>query len=61
MAPTIHPEQPFGGPDGWAGCRTRQHGGSGLKSTTGAYRGTSTPMVHGTDQVAKGGSTFKNE
>jgi hypothetical protein len=23
-----HPEQPFGGPDG---CRTRQHGGSGLK------------------------------
>ena len=33
-----HPEQPFGGPDG---CRTRQHGGSGLKSTTGASGGAS--------------------
>ena len=28
----FHPKQPLGGPDG---CRTRQHGRRGLKSTTG--------------------------
>ena len=31
-----HPKQPLGGPDG---PRTRRHGSSGLKSTTGASRG----------------------
>ena len=47
-----HPEQPLGGPDG---CRTRQHGGSGLKSTTGACRGGSSPWI------AQGGCYIKNQ
>ena len=34
----VHPEQPLGGLDG---CRTRQHRGGGLKSTTGGCRGAS--------------------
>ena len=34
------------------GCRTRQHGGSGLKSTTGG-------CPHGTDEVEKGGSSLR--
>jgi hypothetical protein len=47
-----HPEQPLGGTDG---CRTRQHGGSGLKSTTGACRGGSLAWV------AEGGCYIKNQ
>ena len=49
MAPTT-PKQPLDGPDG---CRTRQHGSSGLKSTTGASRGGS--FQHETDHNAWGG------
>ena len=47
-----HPEQPLGGTDG---CRTRQHGGSGLKSTTGAGQGGSLAWV------AQGGCYIKNQ
>jgi hypothetical protein len=47
-----HPEQPLGGTDG---CRTRQHGGSGLKSTTGAGRGGSSPWI------TQGGCDIKNQ
>ena len=45
-----HLKQPLDGPDG---CRTRQHGSSGLKSTTGASRGGS--FQHETDHNAWGG------
>eukprot|EP00964_Phaeocystis_antarctica_P013068 scaffold7159_cov61-Phaeocystis_antarctica.AAC.2 len=48
----VHPEQPLGGPDG---CRTRQHRGGGLKSTTGGCRGASSawngPKLVGGDPI----------
>ena len=44
-----HLQQPLDGPDG---CRTRQHGSSGLKSTTGHREAA---LQHGTDHNREGG------